>query len=196
MRPASVTVICVAVLVALGLVSPVVAGDLDVDPDAGQLEPREGRALGVGVSLGGGSMSVGGESDYNFVAGLVARVGLDSRNRYQLIAEFHPMKVDSPIIDESFTSLNVMAGFTFGQTVKIRPSIGAQFRWWSGSQKVEPSDTGLLVGLDLGPELRLSDTVSVSPEFVLRYSVVEVEGSVSSSFVGVQCVVSWRRGSS
>jgi hypothetical protein len=188
--------VVVAALLAVGSAPPIFASDFeDADPATAQPEPLEGRAIGVGVSLGAGSMSVSGGSDYNFVAGLVARVGLDSRNRYQVIAEYQPTKVSSPIIDESFTAFNLMAGFTFGKTVKVRPVIGAQFRSWTGSERVEAYDSGLLVGLDLGRELRLSDTVSLSPELVLRYSLVELEGSVGSSFVGVQCVVSWRRGS-
>ena len=112
----------------------------------------------------------------------------------QLIAEFHPMKVESPIIDEAFTSVNLLAGRSFGRTFKVRPAVGVQYRSWSGGQQVEASDWGLLLGLDMGPELRPSDTVSLSPELVLRYSSIEIEGSVGSRLIGLQCVVSWRRG--
>jgi hypothetical protein len=187
-------VVVVATLLALGSALPVVAGELEeASPAAEETEQLEGRAIGVGVSLGAGWMSVSGGSNESFVAGLVARVGLDSGNRFQVIAEHQPMKVTSPTIDESFTAFNVMAGYTFGETLKVRPVIGAQLRSWTGSERVEASDAGLIIGLDLGRELRLTDTVSLSPELVFRHSSIEVEGSVTSTFVGVQCVVSWRR---
>jgi hypothetical protein len=138
-------------------------------------------------------MSVGGSADATFVAGVVARVGLDSRNRLQLIGEYQPTRVSSAILDESYTAINVLAGYTLGKDVRVRPGIGWQFRSWSGSQRVTESDSGLLLGLDVGSELRLTDTLSLSPELVFRTSVIELEGSVSSTFVGVQCVLSWRR---
>lgn len=167
----------------------------DVEPsETVESDTEEGRAFGVGAALGAGRMGVSGSSSSTFVAGFSARLGLDSRNRYQLIGELQPMKVESPIIDESFTSANVLLGYRIGQRFRIRPAAGVQFRWWSGAQRVTASDWGLLLGLDVGRDLRLSDTVSLSPELVLRWSLIEPEGDVSSSFVGGQCVVSWRRG--
>lgn len=185
-------------VVTMTLAALVVVGSATAQEGAAPRTPEsdapEGRAFGVGLSLGAGRMGVGGSGRSSFVAGVVARVGLDSRNRYQLIGELHPMEVTSPIADESFTSANLLLGYGIGQRFKVRPIVGAQFRWWSGSQRVTASDWGLLLGLDAGPELRLSETVSLAPELVLRWSLIELEGSVGSSFVGAQCVVSWRRG--
>jgi len=57
---------------------------------------------------------------------------------------------------------------------------------------VTDSDGGPVIGLDLGPELRLSDRVSISPELMVRLSLIEAEGNVNSKLFGFQCVVSWR----
>ena len=43
-----------------------------------------------------------------------------------------------------------------------------QLRAWSGGERVEASDAGFLVGFDLGREIQLSDTLSLSPELALR----------------------------
>jgi hypothetical protein len=110
------------------------------------------------------------------------------------MGELHPMEVTSPIADESFRSANLLLGYSIGRRLKVRPAVAVQLRWWSGSRRVTASDWGLLLGLDAGPELRLSETVSLAPELVLRWSLIELEGGVGSSFVGVQCTVSWRRG--
>jgi hypothetical protein len=158
-------------------------------------ERSERRALGVGVALGAASMGVGGESRSTFAVGVVARLGLDSRNRVQLIGEYYPTKVDSPILDESFATANALLGFTFGRDFKLRLVAGAQFRRWTGSQRVTASDWGPVIGLDAGPELRLGNRVSISPELVLRLSLIEAEGNVNSKLFGLQCVVSWRGGS-
>lgn len=186
--------VVVTALLSVGARLPSHAGDLEeTGPPTANTASGRAPVLGLGVSLGAGSMSVTGEREYSVVAGLVARIGLDSRNRFQLMGEFQPMSVSSPIIDEGFRAFNVAAGYTFGREVQVRPVIGMQFRAWSGSERVEASDVGLLVGVDLGRELQMSDAVSLSPELVLRWSLIEFEGSVSSSFVGLQCVVSWRR---
>jgi len=186
-------------VIALGLGSLLAAGSAnpqDVAAPTPSVDTRpEGRALGVGVALGAGSMSVGDDSRTKFTAGIVARLGLDSRNRFQLIGEYYPTRVQSPVLTESFSSANVLLAFTFGRELKIRPLVGAQFRWWTGGQRVTDSDGGPVIGLDLGPELRLGDKVAISPELVLRLSLIEVEGDVTARLIGAQVVVSWRGGS-
>jgi hypothetical protein len=152
----------------------------------------DGREFGIGLGAGSASMSVGDESKRTFGASIIGRIGLDSRNRVLLIAEFSPLGVDNPVADESFRAFNVLLGLSIGRSFKVRPSLGWQFRFWSGSQKVEGSDSGLVLGLDVGPEIRLNPKLSLSPEAVLRLSQIEFEGSVSGGFIGVQLVASWR----
>jgi hypothetical protein len=183
-------------VVALSLGSLLAVGPASAQDAApavpAETHPQRGRAVGLGVAVGSGGMDVSGSSSSTLAVGIVARVGLDSRNRFQLIGEYSPTKVDSPIADESFTSANILLGYTFGTGFKVRPVVGAQVRWWTGSQRVTASDWGLVLGVDAGPELHVGDRVSLSPELVLRLSVIEVEGSVSSRLIGAQCVVSWR----
>jgi hypothetical protein len=185
--------LAVATTMLFGGAGPGLAASPDADAGSGAPGTRRGRALGVGAILGLGSMSIGGDGRSSFVAGVSARIGLDSRNRFLLMAEVQPVGVRSPIADESFTAVNLLMGFGFGTSFKIRPVVGVQLRSWSGSQRVEARDAGLVLGVDAGPELRLTDTLSLSPEAVFRFSSIEVEGDVRSQLIGLQCVLSWGR---
>jgi hypothetical protein len=49
-----------------------------------------------------------------------------------------------------------------------------------------------VLGLDLGPELRVNPRLSLSPEAVFRLSQIELEGNVRGGLIGVQVVASWR----
>jgi hypothetical protein len=154
--------------------------------------PAEGRAFGIGLGLGSASMSVGDETNRDFSASVVGRIGLDSRNRFLLMAELYPVGVTNPVADETARSLGVLLGFNLGGRVKLRPSLGWAFNSWSGSQKVEDTSSGPLLGLDVGPELRVSPKLSISTEAVLRFSGIEIEGNVRGGVIGVQVVASWR----
>lgn len=151
-----------------------------------------GRAFGFGLGLGAAAMSVGDDSNWALGASVQGRIGLDPGNRLLLMAEFNPLGTESPVRDESFRAVNVLLGFSVGKSFRVRPSLGAQFRYWSGRERVEASDIGVLVGVDAGPELRVDRRLSISPEVSFRYSTVEVEGRVGSRFIGVQVVASWR----
>ncbi|HLA78298.1 MAG TPA: hypothetical protein VJU18_12015 [Vicinamibacteria bacterium] len=107
------------------------------------------------------------------------------------MAEFNPLGTESPVLDESFRAVNVLLGFSVGKSFKVRPSLGAQFRSWSGRERVEARDIGVLVGVDVGPELRVDQRLSIAPGVSFRYSLVEVEGRVGSRFIGLQVVASW-----
>ena len=155
-------------------------------------QSETGRQFGIGLGLGAASMSVGDDRNWDFGASILGRFGLDSRNRFLVIVEFNPLGVGNPVADESFTALNLLLGFSIGKRFKVRPSLGWQFRSWSGSQQVEGSDSGLLLGMDVGPEFRVNARLSLSPEAVFRLSHIESEGDVSGGFVGVQIVASWR----
>jgi hypothetical protein len=160
--------------------------------EAQQRQSGSGRAFGFGLGLGAASMSVGGDSNSTLGASIVGRVGLDSRNRFLLATELNPLGVVSPVLDESFRAIDVLLAFSLGRSFKVRPGLGVQFRSWSGRERVEPGDFGLLLGVDAGPELRINGRLSISPEVVFRFSSIELEGSVDSRFIGAQLVASWR----
>jgi hypothetical protein len=80
---------------------------------------------------------------------------------------------------------NVLSGM--GRTVSRRPRDPR-----SGSEKIENSSSGPLVGLDVGPEFRLSPRFSIAVEGVYRYTGIEIEWNVRGGYVGVQLVALWR----
>lgn len=186
-----------AALLCLGAATALAVGSAAAD-EGGDEQKRTGlpraRALSLGVGIGPGTMAVAGHSAARFVPSLVARIGVDPGNRLQLIAELQPAQVKSPSADESFTATNLMVGVSLGQATRVRLGLGVQYRSWSGSQQVVAHDGGPLVGLDLGHEMRLSDRLSLTGELTFRSSLIELEGGVSSRFVGLDCVLSWRPG--
>lgn len=169
------------------LASGASAGD---DAQTGQ--PAERRAFGIGVGLGSGSFSVGDETNRKFNAAIVGRLGLDARNRFLLMAELYPVGVTSPVADETARAVGFLLGFNLGGKVKVRPCLGWQFASWSGSEKIEDSSSGPLVGLDIGPEFRVNPRLSLSVEGVYRLTGVEIEGNVRAGYIGVQLMALWR----
>lgn len=176
-------------LLALGAAA--LAGGAQVGRAQEAPSPNQ-RAFGVGLGAGSAAMSVGSQRSTTPGLTIAGRLGIDARNRLLVIAEFSPAQVDSPVLQESFRAVNLLLAFGIGKSFKVRPGLGIQFRSWSGSERVTDNDATLLFALDAGPEFRVSPTLSISPEAVLRYSMIELEGSVGSRFIGVQLVASWR----
>jgi hypothetical protein len=160
------------------------------EPQAGL--PAAGRAFGLGFGLGSGSFSVGDETNRDFSASIVGRIGLDCRNRFLLMAELYPVGVTNPVADETARSFGLLVGLNLGDRVKLRPSLGWAFNSWSGSQKLENTSSGPLFGLDIGPEFRVNPRLTLSAEAVLRYTGIEIEGNVRGGIMGVQLVAAWR----
>ena len=150
------------------------------------------RAVSFGIGGGSAAMSVGDHRTTTGGVSISGRIGFDSRNRLLLMAEFNTAEVANPVMDESFRAANILLGYSIGKAFRVRPAIGIQFRSWSGDERVTDSDATLVVGLDAGHEVRVSPRFSISPEVVLRYSLIELEGSVGSRFIGLQLVGSWR----
>jgi hypothetical protein len=142
------------------------------------------RTFGCGVGIGIGSMSVGEKSSSNLGLSLNGRIG----RRFLLMVELNPRNVNNPVIDESFNAYNVILSISFFEPIKLRPGLGLQFRTWSGSKKVALSDTGPLFSFDVSFEILKSDKYSLAIEIYCRSSIIEFEGSVSSSFTGLQVV--------
>jgi hypothetical protein len=160
--------------------------------DAQTARPAEGRLFGMGLGLGSASFSVGDQTNREFSASVVGRIGIDSRNRVLLMGELYPVGVTNPVADETARSAGVLVGFNVGGRVKLRPSLGWAFHSWSGSQMVESTSSGLLLGLDLGTEFRLKPGLTLSAEVVFRYTSIELEGNVRGGVLGVQLVAAWR----
>jgi hypothetical protein len=151
------------------------------------------RAIGFGLGFGEGRMSVGHKTDSNFCLNLLAQIGIDTRNRFLLVTEIFPLKVDNPVINESFSAANFLLALNVGGRFKVRPSLGLQFRFWSGSQRVNNIDLGGLIGIDAGYEIRRTENFSLSPELFWRWTMIEFEGGVTTGLMGLQIVGSWRK---
>jgi hypothetical protein len=141
-------------------------------------------AYGFGIGLGFGSMSVGDNSNSNIGLSLNGHIG----NHFLLMVEVNPLPVKSPVMDESFNAFNNILSPSFGKTFRLRTGLGLQFRIWSGSEKVENIDIGPIICIDAGYEFRKSDKYSLVIEIVFRNSLIEIEGSVTSKFIGLQIV--------
>jgi hypothetical protein len=150
-----------------------------------------GRLFAAGLGLGSASFSVGDQTNRDFSASIVGRVGLDRRNRVLLMGELYPVGATNPVADETARSLGVLVALDIGGRVKVRPSLGWAFHSWSGSQIVEGTSSGLLLGLDVGLEFPVHSGLTLSAETVLRYTSVELEGNVRARIVGVQLVAQW-----
>jgi hypothetical protein len=147
------------------------------------------RVYGFGIGLGLGSMSVGDITNSDFGLTLNGRIG----NHFLLMAECNPLPVKSPVINESFIAFNIFLAPSFGRTFRLQPGLGVQFRTWSGSDQVENSDIGPILSMDAGYEFKKYEKYSLVIEFVYRNSLIEVEGSVESKFIGLQIVVLRKR---
>lgn len=153
---------------------------------------RDEKAYGFGLGFGTGRMSVGSRTNSDFGIILLGRLGLDSRNRFLLVAEVNPLEVESPVMDEAFRAANILLARNIGRNFGVRPLVGLQLRFWSGEERVTSTDSGLAFGIDVGYEFRRTDGFSISPEIVYRFAMIEFEGSVTSSILAFQIVGMWK----
>jgi hypothetical protein len=149
---------------------------------AQETSTRSRIALGAGLGFAG--MSAGNHSNSNLGLSLAGQLG----NHFLLMVEANPLRVKNPVMDESFNAFNIILSPSFGKAFRLRPGLGLQSRIWSGSKKVENFDAGPVICLDAGYEFRKSDQTSLVLEFVFRNSLIEIEGSVTSTFIGLQIV--------
>ena len=160
--------------------------------NAQEVRQRSERVFGFGLGFGTGRMSVGDKTNSNFGISLLGRVGIDSRNRFLLVAEINPLEVESPVLDESFRAFNILLSLNLGKSFKVRPTLGFQRRSWSGEERVTDTEIDIVLGIDVGYEFRRTENFSLSPEVVYRWTIIEFEGSVTSGFIGLQIVGSWK----
>lgn len=145
--------------------------------------------LGVGLGAGVGTMSVTDQSKSDLGINLQGRLVID---RMVFMTEVNPLEVRNPVMDESFRATNILLSVDIGKNLKLRPGAGIQYRFWSGKEKVENSDFGILFTIDIGYEIKKTSTFSILPELVARWSLIEIEGGVASRFIGLQIVGLWK----
>jgi hypothetical protein len=157
---------------------------------------RRGLVLGAGLGYGSANMTVTERS--NSESGLIGhgRIGkaLSPRTALLLDVQLNPFKVASPLLAEEFWSVDALVSLQVYAARRdggfyLQPGLGLQHRRWSGAERVNPTETGLAAGLAAGYELRFGQ-LALAPEALWRWALIEVEGSVTTRFLGLRLVVS------
>jgi hypothetical protein len=166
---------------------------------AGAQEDAARRGLVLGAGLGYGSANLTVTEQSNSESGLIGhgRIGmaLSPRTALLLDVQLNPFKVASPILAEEFWSVDALVSLQVysargGGGFYLQPGLGLQHRRWSGPERVNPAETGLALGLAAGYELRLGHQLALAPEALWRWALIEVEGSVTTRFLGLRLIVS------
>ena len=150
-----------------------------------------GTFLGGVAGVGYGTMGVGSDSDSKTGLVLGAEFGShrDGYRRWFVDASAQLFKVPSPVLDERYRAVSVMAHRSFGSRIFLAPSLGFELRSWSGPERVETSDVGLAIGASLGTVFRIGESISLVPAVRWQASVIEIEGSVDSRLLSLSLAV-------
>lgn len=142
--------------------------------------PRSGAAqghvtLGIGLGAASSAMSVGSDAQSSSGITIHATAGAFE-------AGYQPFSTANPLGFEAFTALWVLVGPRLGSRdgLFVRPQVGVQFRWWSGADPVVAQDRGVALGVVVGHDFRVQSGWAITPEFLVRAALIEVEGSVSN----------------
>lgn len=137
--------------------------------------------LGIGAGVMRSTMSAGGNAGSRSGAAVHATLGF-------LELGYQPFATPNPVRAERFTALWVLVGpvIRAGRHGRVRPQAGVQQRWWSGSDPWVAQDRGLALGLVAGRDIHLASGWVLTPELVWRTSVIEFEGSVTNTVVGLR----------
>lgn len=98
----------------------------------------------------------------------------------------------SPALDESMRAFTLTGHVVLGDRWFLAPGLGLQHRRWSGAERVESSDTGLALSVEAGTRVPLRSGWVARPSLSVHTSSIELEGSVSVSFVQVRLALSPR----
>lgn len=155
---------------------------------------RQGLALGAGMGFGRAGITVGQQSNDQTGVAIHGRIGVGMSDHVLLLlaAEIQPFNVENPARAEAFSSFYLLPSLQIylSDAFYLRPGIGLQFRSWSGEDPVAGSDSGPALGLALGHEFRLAPRLTLAPELVAHWALIEFEGNVTASFYGIQLAVS------
>jgi hypothetical protein len=138
--------------------------------------------IGVGAGLARSTVLVGDTSSASR-SGLLfhASVGI-------LEIAYQPFATPHPDGTEQLTALWVLVGprFRVAGYLDLRPQVGAQFSWWSGSNPVGFNNPGLAVGMVAGHDVALRSGWLLAPQVLWRLSVMEGHGGAADEVLGVR----------
>jgi hypothetical protein len=133
-------------------------------------------------------MTVGSRSASRSGLLMLAQVGTtrSGYRRWALDAIVQLFEIPSPVADERYRAIDVLMGRSFGSTFAISPAAGLEYRSWSGPQRVEDSDVGMVVGVRVGRSLHAGGSILLLPELAWQFSLIEAEGSVGGSVLSLR----------
>ncbi len=108
-------------------------------------------------------------------------------------ATWRPTKLGNPHFDESFSSVYLMGGVQFGGgSVYVRPSLGIDFQYWSGSMTEDDSGMAGALGLAVGMEKPIdAGPWHIAPEAGLKFTLTS---GLSSFLLIFSFGIGWRSG--
>ena len=106
---------------------------------------------------------------------------------------WRPTTLSNPHFDESFSSIYLMGGVQFGGgSVYVRPSLGVDFQYWSGSMGSDDSGTAGALGLAVGMEKPIgAGPWHIAPEAGLKFTLTH---GLSSFLLIFSFGIGWRSG--
>jgi hypothetical protein len=106
---------------------------------------------------------------------------------------WRPTTLSNPHFDESFSSIYLMGGVQFGGgSVYVRPSLGVDFQYWSGSMGSDDSGTAGALGLAVGFEKPIAaGPWHIAPEGGLKFTLTS---GLSSFLLIFSFGIGWRSG--
>lgn len=147
--------------------------------------------VGGGAGFGWGTLEV--DSDFGSRSGpvVVGQVGLSRSGlrTWSVEVEVQPFRVPSPVRDERFRAWRALVRRSFGSPFFVAPGVGLEYRGWSGNERVEGFDTGLVVAVGAGRYVRLDDAIVLLPAISWSYSPVDRGASASGAGVSLRVSV-------
>lgn len=108
-------------------------------------------------------------------------------------ATWRPTELGNPHFDESFSSVYLMGGVEFGGgSVYVRPSLGVDLQYWSGSMTEDDSGAAGALGLAVGFEKPIGvGPWHIAPEGGLKFTLTS---GLSSFLLIFSFGIGWRSG--
>ncbi len=163
-------------LLVLGVLLPVL---LPSSPASAQ---EGGVFVGLGAHLARGSMSVGRDDASATGLSVTGQVGTARAGYRRWLVELDAQlfETPSPVLDERYRAVSVLVRRSLGRDLFLAPGAGVQYRSWSGPERVESSDVGVVLGASAGVRVIVGGW-SVLPEISFLWSPIETQGSVGGS---------------
>jgi hypothetical protein len=146
--------------------------------------------IGGAVGFGWGTLAIGSDPEIGseFGAVLSGQAGLSrsGRRTWMVEVETQLFDVPSPLVDERFRAVRALVRRSLGAPFYVTPGVGLEYRRWDGAERLEATDTGLVLGVGFGRHVRIGAATVLHPEISWSYGFVEREGAVSGAGVSLR----------